>query len=325
MRTLNSVMSRYKTTIDSLVFDFEKDKIVLDLKNDENIVQLSRKDEKIYEVYIELLKNDYMFYMHKNKESYFIKRNKLYTIWKRKDLKQYNDVFYKVEEIPENRINALAPKRLVVVFSSMPPAEDYLSDNIAKRCFTQNYPSIQKHLIKNTIIARIMDTNLSNGSMYLNTPNYPNYEKDIQELLKKVQNDYEISKENTVLYGVSKGGTGALYHGFLGNYKSVVVDPILSLQEHNDKNDLMFLKNFRKVSVESDIQSLNNNQTDKIILGNPLINHNYDIFKKFEKEKVKIIDILDNNIEKHPDISKNSVTEQIYFINKMLLNPIGIE
>ena len=50
-----------------------------------------------------------------------------------------------------------------------------------------------------------MDLNLSHGSHYINTDNYPNFENDVQESIINVMSQYNIHKDDVVLYGGSKG------------------------------------------------------------------------------------------------------------------------
>lgn len=299
--------------------DFTIDKIIIRMPNDKNIIQFSRIDSSAHAFYRKLMENDYMFYYYANKQSFFIKWKLIQTIWKRTDLIKYGELFYTIQKVPDNKVNTLAPLHLLVMFSSMPDGNNYMSPNIANRCFTQNYPSIQKHIIKNTLIMRIMDVNMNTGSMYLNTPNYPEFEEDVQGAINFIMGQYEIDKKNVVFYGGSKGGTGATYHSFLGNYKACIVDPIITLEEHNNKNDLMYLKDVRPLSIEKDINTLNINQEPKYIIGSAQVPFTFKQFQSFKKDRITILDIRDNHIHTHPDISANSTVEQIYYINKLFM------
>ncbi|WP_343068987.1 XcbB/CpsF family capsular polysaccharide biosynthesis protein [Listeria portnoyi] len=208
------------------------------------------------------------------------------------------------------------------MFSPMPAKENYHSANIAHRCFTTSFGSMQKHLVKNTIIMRIMDLNLAYGSHYINTFNYSNMESDVQEAIRIVRNTYHISKEDVVLYGGSKGGTGALYHSLLGDYNSVTVDPIISLEQYNQENDLHFLRDFRKTSIFADLVRLAESEANKrrIIFGYPLVSFNYNLYTQIPTDSIEIRDTFDSDIHKHADISRNTIVEQITCINELLLS-----
>ncbi|GAB2025900.1 hypothetical protein OfM1_19720 [Lactovum odontotermitis] len=103
-----------------------------------------------------------------------------------------------------------------------------------------NYRSLQKFLLKNTILLRIADSNLISGSYYQNTENFPDYELKIQELIKKVAFDNEVPLSNIVCYGTSKGGVGALIHGLTGNYPIVTFDPMINREEYMANGDEHF-------------------------------------------------------------------------------------
>ncbi|WP_056975901.1 XcbB/CpsF family capsular polysaccharide biosynthesis protein [Lacticaseibacillus sharpeae] len=166
--------------------DWSSEKIVINTGTSDNILKLSRTDASANKAYREMLAHDYVLYMHSNEKSFFIKRTLVSTLWERKDLIQFGDTFYTLMDVPENKVNRLAPKRLVVIFSSMPSAKDYLSDKIAPRMFVQNYPSLWKQVVKNTMILRIMDLNLSYGSYYMNAGSYNTFEDDVQGIIAKV-------------------------------------------------------------------------------------------------------------------------------------------
>ncbi|MBD5823730.1 XcbB/CpsF family capsular polysaccharide biosynthesis protein [Lactococcus petauri] len=304
------------------IIDYNYEKIVVDLKDKRNILELSKNNYKVYEIYKELISHDFMFYFHSGNKSYFIKRKLIKNIWKRNDLVQYGDLFYTIEKPLENRTNSWSPLRLIVMFSSM-TADEYYSPNIGLRCFTKNFPSIQKSIVKNTMIMRIMDLNLSHGSHYINTDNYPNFENDVQESIINVMSQYNIHKDDVVLYGGSKGGTGALYHSLLGDYNSISIDPIISLLEYNEMmKDSHYLKGLRKESILEDLKELSRKDLDygKIIIGSPAIPFNYRLFSQLKNDNIKIQDIFDESIKSHPDISLSCISEQVTYLNNYFLN-----
>lgn len=303
---------------------FQNVKLGVKTFSEKNLIMLARESQHFMQMYLDILAQDYMLYMHQDQISYFIRRKEIHTIWQRKDLIQYEDLFYSITEIPPEKENSLAPKRLVVVFSPMNSQDKYASANIGDRCFATGFRSIQKHLIKNTLIMRIMDLNVSHGSHYINSKTYPTMEDDVQGAIRSVSHMNNIHKDNIILYGESKGGTGALYHGLLGNYYSVSIDPIIDLTYYNNSNDAHFLKYFRAADLLPKMKELGGElgQRIKYIFGSPAVPLNYSQHKKLEVNTscVQIIDVFDSAVNKHIDISKNCRIEQITCMNNILLN-----
>ncbi len=302
--------------------DYNYDRIIVDLKNSKNIIALSIENEIVYNLYKNLLSNDFMFYYHQGTKSYFIKRQLVGRIWKRQDLTSFGELFYTVEEPPQKRKNLVAPLRLVVVFSGIGDGDDYFNPNIGIRCFIKNYPTIQNVVLKNTMVMRIMDLNLSHGSHYINTDNYPQFEDDVQGAIKAVIERYDISKEDIVLYGANKGGTGALYHSILGDYKSLSVEPIIStLELKNLLRDSFFLKDLRKDSILDDLLILDKQefQYEKMIIGSPVIPFNYDMYAQLKNENLNVIDVFDDAITQEGNVYRETIAEQTAIINNLLL------
>lgn len=302
-------------------FDWDSDKIIVNTMSDRNLLLLARQSEKFYDIYNSLLNHDFILYMHNNNKSFFCKRKFVNTLWKRTDLIQQGGTFYTLESpLKENRYH---PKRLVVIFSSMPSQKNYFSANIANRMFTKNYPSLPKHLMKNCYTLRIMDLNRSFGSYYLNTKEYQDFEKDVQDIIDLVQKQLSINKDDVVLYGGSKGGTGALYHSILGDYHAVVVDPIFSRENYNSDKDVHFLEKSLPVKLTPLFQEVlkKDKQTrEKKIICTPAVDINYNEYVKLESEYCNIVRLLDDHMLDHVSISPNSVVEQVTYINNYFMN-----
>ncbi|MGG8953058.1 accessory Sec system protein Asp2 [Staphylococcus ureilyticus] len=290
------------------------------LNSDKNIIELSRNNKKIYNLYKRLLKNDYILYFHKDGISKLYKRKFIKELWKRKDLYQENSVFYTLDEPDEKKMNEkLDSFTLLIIFTCMPPGDVYDSYLMSDRMFPKFFNNIERSLVKNVYTMRIMDLNCSHGSHYINTINNPNMEEDIIKAIENVKNNLDI--KNIVLYGASKGGTGALYYSSILDLKCLAVDPILSLGEYNIKDE-HFLKGLRKEDISGDINNYlsKKSNNEKYIIGSENVAFNYSMISKIKGEKVKVINKIDNHIVNHPDVSRNSVPEQLMLLNKMLLN-----
>lgn len=298
---------------------FHQKKLLIFTNSSKNLLELSREDSDAYKCYKKLLKNDYILYFHENGISKFYKRQLVSELWKRKDLHQYKDLFYTITPPPEDKINHAQPSKLLILFPCMPPIEDLNSALIPKRMFTEFFKTIHKYLVKNVYIVRIMDLNCSHGSHFCNTVNYPTMESDIQACLEDIIATLNIDKNNTVLYGASKGGTGALLHGSVLDLKVLAVDPILNLAEYN-LNDFHYLKDFRIEDLTSIINNnlIHNHKTDKYLICSPAAEFNYQQTHKLDPQFIHKIVLKDHNMTQHANISKNCVAEQVMLLNKLL-------
>lgn len=306
--------------------DYSKDKIVVRTFQNDNLLVLAQKFQNAYKMYKNLLKNDYILYFHDKEQSFFCRRPLFEYLWKRKDLIKEGNLFYTLDEQPENKKTSLQKKKLLVVFSCMPAIEKQGSYSSTDRCFASSFPSIARSLVKDVLIMKIMDLNLTHGSHYISTLNYPEMESDVQNAIKKVALDQEIKQDNIVLYGSSKGGTGALYHGSLTDYKVLTVDPIISMEEYNNKKDNHFLKDLRKVDLTEDInKNLEKCSKRKYIICNKNVEFNYKKIKELDSSKVRVLSIKDDTVNYHHEVSKNTVPEQLAILNGFFSENFSIE
>lgn len=310
-------------TLHNDVNNFEEKRILIFTNSDKNLLELSRTNSEAYTCYKKLLQQDYILYFHEQGVSKFYKRAFISELWKRKDLHQFNDLFYTITPPAEDKINNKGPNKLLILFPCMPPNEDLNSALIPKRMFTEFFKSIQKYLVKNVNIVRIMDLNCSHGSHFCNTSNYPKMESDVQACIEHIISTLNINRNDVVLYGASKGGTGALLHGSVLDLKLLAVDPILNLEEYN-RNDFHYLKDFR----EEDLTPiLNNNLTKnhkaaKYLICSPVAEFNYAQTHKLDNHVITKIVLNDHNMTQHANISRNCVAEQVMILNKLLSNLI---
>lgn len=285
-----------------------------------NLINLARKNKSAYKLYKELLARDYILYFHKDGISKLYKRKYISELIKRKDLLRSNEVFYTLSEPQGRKINNNIPKKLLVIFTCMPPKDKYDNYLIHDRMFTKFFDGIEKNLVKNVYIMRIMDLNVSHGSHYINTINYSEYEQHIQQTISHVKNSLEIDENNIVFYGVSKGGTGALFHGSLMDKKLLAVDPILNIGGKLEDNDRRFLKNLRKKDLVPEINKnmAQINSKDKYLICSEKVPLYYEQDMRLDREKLKIYNKVDNLITSHPEVSRNTVPEQLMILNILL-------
>ncbi|PTI41616.1 accessory Sec system protein Asp2 [Staphylococcus casei] len=300
--------------------DFENQKrILIDTGDNENYIQKARTSSVIYEKYLELLKQDYILFFHQKTISKFYKRTHVSDLFERKDLIESEGVFYTIDNPEGRKINQLDTPKLLVLFTCMPNANDYDSALIPKRMFPKFFDGIERHLVKNVYVMRIMDLNASHGSHYINTVNYRFFEANISKAIENVRRELNVESENVVLYGASKGGTGALYYSSKLDYKCLAVDPIISLKEYN-LNDAHFLKTLRKEDLSNDINMFlkQGSTRQKYMIASENVPFNFSVASKIVGDKIDLINKQDKHITAHPEVSRNTVPEQHMLLNLLL-------
>lgn len=153
------------------------------------------------------------------------------------NLKRYKNLHYSIE-LPE--FNGFLCKKLVVLFT---PATAPGSSSAKDRYFgTQQWNSLNTKVGKNVIIMRIADVAFVSGSYYTL------YEQEIFELISDTCAQFGLRHNDVVLYGNSRGGTGALLIGISGNYKTVSADPVINrtpwIYGYDGRYDRQFMYDF---------------------------------------------------------------------------------
>ncbi|AID00578.1 hypothetical protein BE24_00205 [Staphylococcus xylosus] len=302
--------------------DFNNDKrILIDTESNLNYLEMVRKNPELHEQYKTLLKNDYILYFHQGTISKFYKRKHVKELFQRKDLKQFRDLFYTLDEPEGRKVNENVPKKLLVIFTCMPNLQEYDSALMPKRMFPKFFDGIERSLVKNVYTMRIMDLNVSHGSHYISTTNYPEYEEDVQDAIRYAASNLGVEDENVVLYGGSKGGTGALYHGAALDFKTVAVDPIVNIGGNLAQNDRRFMKGLRKEDLVPSIEQhlKQSNDAKKYVICCDNVKYYFDETNRIDNQLINKINLDDDMVVNHPDVSRNSVPEQLMLLNGLLL------
>lgn len=230
--------------------DLNVNKLRINMHSEKNMLQIAVDNATVNKDFKVLMANDYILGEHINGISYFQKR-KTFT-FSGSDFQIYKDLRYGIQPKIDQR--AHKEDKMVVIFNHFSGS---FSSRLKDRMPNDIWPDIQKSLIKDTYILRIMDYNLSHGSGYINTVNFLDFEDQIQELIFKIMDEKKIRKENVVLWGSSKGATGAFYHAILGDFKAVAVDPILDEKLYvESKNDIHFLSGLRQIDLVPKINKM---------------------------------------------------------------------
>ena len=195
------------------------------------------------------------------------------------DAKKYGDIYYTLEEPKE--LDQDLPNKLLVWFA---PFHEHTDLQAELRMFSRKenrWPSLMKHVASNTYILRLPDVGLHSGSFFQNTVLFQEYERQIQDLIQSIASIYKISHDRTVLYGASRGGTGAFIHGLIGRYKTVAIDPIMQSKLYDEKGlDLYLNFDFLPENFVGRLNELLDGSTQnadqiKIISASNLVNYTY--------------------------------------------------
>ncbi len=197
---------------------------------------------------------------------------------------------------------------MLVLFSSM--ADTPFTASLGRRCFYRTWEKVQNYIPKNTYVLRIADIGGVIASFYLNSKFDPEFAHKVQRLIQKIADDHHIAKSDIILYGGSKGGTASLYHGVLGNYNTVAIDPIINDEYYET---VMFDSHFTKDAFEKTKEEVFEElfascaPPENVSI---ITSHNSPQFKWVGKILPKVTHsfIFDNpSIKKHADVSPNTL------------------
>jgi hypothetical protein len=276
---------------------------------EKNIIEISKNNQIIKNLLVKLTNYGFMTYVLRDGVSSLVHYSSVKNLWLPVKNKEFsvsaNNIVY-VYEDAEISLN----KHLVVMFYPIAPNPNSASLN---RYFPSNFTTLKNYISKSFSILRIADLGGISGAFYMNTEHLANNEKNIQSLIKEITERYGIAKENVVLYGASKGGTGALYHSLIGGYASISVDPILD-DEHYLAN-LNDLHNVSGVFPEDKSQKFscvlhadNITSSTTIITSSRSEQYKYIIPRVDSiRDRIQILNNINPKILTHPDVAPNSI------------------
>ncbi len=283
-----------------------------------NIYGLARVHEGAKLVVTHLSNLGYYMVDHKDGVSVFYNFNnkdKFDRIFSNEGFSRFGNLYYSIDKPPSN----ISPTRLLVVFSSV--ADFPYNASIVRRCFFKNFTNVSKYIPYDTIVVRISDIGPVVGSFYLDNNYNSEVESDLQSFLSELYRLTGVCKSNTILYGVSKGGTGALYHGLKAGLSFVAVDPIVSDEHHEKKyGDSHFTLGTFPRSKQSKFNELLNNGLDfnpefgYIITSRCSPIFPYIVNANFQNN-VRVLDVFHDEIKDHPDVGPSTVNILLMIIN----------
>lgn len=190
----------------------------------ETLAQLAQRDPAVKRLAGELAKYGYYSYYTGDYETRLVHETRIAEVWKPLRSGEYRQSPDGVVYTYKAPLGGGEPSRLLVVFSSI-SAPSYSSS--LNRFFLQTFLNIQKFLPPYVGVLRIADVGGMVGAYYLDTAYCPNNTDRVSSLINDQIHQLGVCRSQVVLYGSSKGGTGAVLHGLANNMKFVAVDPVL--------------------------------------------------------------------------------------------------
>lgn len=283
-----------------------------------SIIQLAYEYQDIKNKLIILTNLGFLTYVLRDGVSSFVHVQEIRNLWVPVKDGRYscdpNNIVYEY-----NDASVHLNKKLLVIFSQIPL--DPYSPSL-NRYFARNFSTIEKYIGKDVAILRIADLGGITGAFYLNTIGLPQNEKNIQKLISRIALDNGITNENIVLYGTSKGGTAAFYHGLQCGYKSVIVDPILNDHYYITKcKDLHLIENVfpeDKFSIFNKLLEDFRCNINKMALitseNSEQFNYILEVVKPY-KNLFLFLNNVNPDIKKHPEVGPNSLHAITALIN----------
>lgn len=294
----------------------------------DSLITISRKDPDAKRLISNLAMNGFYLYRVTDEGSRFVRDHTIGTLWHR-----VKDGDFSINR--EGLIYSFTPPvvksdftRILVIFSSMSMS---IYNPSMMRYFEQNFRSAQKHVPPNTAILRIADIGGIVGAFYLNTARNPENTARIRRLICDTAIDHNVSLNDVVLYGASKGGTGALYHGLTGGFKCIAVDPVISddyyvskFQDSHFTTDGIFPEQKQDVfarviakAVEADSGTSNDGTKTAVIYSerSPQYSAIQEIAAQKLTDRAAFFNCINPEILDHPDVSPKSLNTAAMLMN----------
>lgn len=292
-----------------------------------NLIRLSRRDEALKEALVHLAARGFLVYKYENAGvavTSFVHASVAPAFWARNNhngLLEHQGICYRLG-LPAGGV----ARRLLVVFSCISPYEQMYDASLSTRIFCLNFPQAPKYVPWDTAILRIADLGGVVGAFYADTIAQPDNESRVSALITKVAADLGVERQHVVLYGASKGGTGALLHSLNTGFKAVCVDPILADDYYvrrfrdshftqgvfpQDKREL-FTMRLSAPAPDADRAVICSTRSpqypyiDEIAQRSPAGDH------------IAFLDVQSPAIHDHPDVCNETLGIQVHLINQML-------
>ena len=311
----------------SKILYIDRSEVGLEKERSHNLIGFAQREPYIKDLLSYLASNGFYLVASSNgisKFEKFINAESFKHNIKVKDLQIYKDIYYTLDE----PLLDFGKKRLIVIFSSV--ADFAFNADISRRNFFVNFSTIAKYIPQNTYVLRIGDIGGVLGNFYMNTSYSNTIEDNIQDLIKFILVSNNITKNNVVLYGASKGGTASLYHSIVGGYKSISVDPIVSDEYHEEFSfDSHFTKprELSKIYPKTKQEKFSNLIKERDISDNitilyseksPIYGAINNVIGKNDKEnKINYLNVCHPQIKTHSDVAVKTINILMLVMNNL--------
>lgn len=286
-----------------------------------SLIHLAQGDASARELMVSIAELGYVVYRAPAIGSQFVHRSAVDKVWK-----SLQDGTYK--RSASGIVYSLTPARhegavssLVVVFSSV--AANRFTQ-LLDRHFYHSLPDLPRLVGGHTAVLRIADLDGVVGGYYLPTNSFPDGAQRVQALIDEVATSFGVDRARVVMFGASKGGTGALWHSITYGSHCVVVDPIItnnrrsSVDEPYFVSTRIFLKTFDEefASLLSAKQEVDGKQRVVITSqGSAEYDDVIALARSHFGAGVRVIESLDPHIRRHNQVARNSVALSLGLIN----------
>lgn len=296
--------------------------------SEDSLITISRRDPDAKKLISHLAVKGFYLYRVTDEGSRFVRDHTIGKLWHRVkdgDFSLNRDGLIYSFTPPTVKSDFM---RILVIFSSMSMS---IYNPSMMRYFEQNFRSAQKHIPLNTAVLRIADIGGIVGAFYLNTARNPDNTARIRRLICETAIEHNVSLNDIVLYGASKGGTGALYHGLTGGFKCIAVDPVISddyyvskFQDSHFTTDGVFPERkqdvFNRVvakAVEADSGTSNDSTRTAVIYSerSPQYSAIHEIAAEKLKDRAAFFNCINPEILDHPDVSPKSLNTAAMLMN----------
>nr|WP_241093445.1 XcbB/CpsF family capsular polysaccharide biosynthesis protein [Xanthomonas sp.] len=294
---------------------------------EDNCIRLSRRDPQLKESLVSLVDQGFLVYKYANDGAAvtsFVHASIAPSFWAEKTdfgLREYNGVCYKLEQQQD-----VVARRLLVVFSCISKVDQMYEAGFSARYFARNLNQAAKYTPFDTAVLRIADLGGVVGAFYTNTNAQPDNEERVAALIAKVALDLAIAPQHIVLYGASKGASGALLHSLRSGMKLVCVEPILSddyyLHRYRDSHFTQGLFPRSKQALFAHHLAAEGAPAERVVIysdKSPQFPYIRDIAMQSSRGKdIAFIDVQSPAIKDHPDVAPWSMGLQVALLNLML-------
>jgi hypothetical protein len=298
---------------------------------EDNLIRLSRRDADLRAALLHLAGHGFLVYKSgtaNGASTSFVHASFAPRFWVHNTdfgLREHDGICYRVE-LPAN----VPARRLLVIFSCISPADQMYEAGFSARYFAQNLRQAPKYTPWDTAILRIADLGGVVGAFYTDTLAQPDNEARVSALIGKVMADLGVEPRHTVLYGASKGASGALLHSLRMGLNAVCVEPILAddyyVRRYRDSHFTAGIFPRDKRELFASHLAADGPEAGRVVIyssRSPQLPYIRDIAMDSPRgRRIAFIDVQSPAVADHPDVAPASLGLQVTLINQMLC---GIE